>query len=72
MTMYPCNECAKLLIQAGITEVIYAEVSTQMWLSFAPRCSATFFTGACAGEDWHKACCDLSSIPPSRQLIIAV
>ena len=27
VTMYPCNECAKLLIQAGITEVIFAEVS---------------------------------------------
>jgi hypothetical protein len=26
VTLFPCNECAKLLIQAGITEVIYAEV----------------------------------------------
>jgi hypothetical protein len=24
--MFPCNECAKLLIQAGITEVVYHEV----------------------------------------------
>lgn len=23
--MYPCNECAKLLIQAGIGEVVYHE-----------------------------------------------
>lgn len=27
VTMFPCNECAKLLIQAGIVEVIYQEVS---------------------------------------------
>lgn len=27
VTMFPCNECAKLLIQAGIVEVIYYEVS---------------------------------------------
>ena len=26
MTMYPCNECAKLIIQSGIVEVIYYEV----------------------------------------------
>ena len=25
MTMYPCNECAKLMIQAGIREVVYCE-----------------------------------------------
>jgi deoxycytidylate deaminase len=27
--MFPCNECAKLLIQAGIREVVYHEVTTQ-------------------------------------------
>lgn len=27
VTMFPCNECAKLLIQAGIQEVIFYEVS---------------------------------------------
>jgi deoxycytidylate deaminase len=26
VTMFPCNECAKLLIQAGIKEVIFFEV----------------------------------------------
>lgn len=26
VTMFPCNECAKLLIQAGIREVVYHEV----------------------------------------------
>lgn len=26
VTMIPCNECAKLLIQAGIQEVIFMEV----------------------------------------------
>jgi deoxycytidylate deaminase len=26
VTMIPCNECAKLLIQAGISEVVYFEV----------------------------------------------
>ena len=25
MTMFPCNECAKLIIQSGISEVIYYE-----------------------------------------------
>ena len=25
VTMYPCNECAKLIIQAGLREVIYSE-----------------------------------------------
>jgi deoxycytidylate deaminase len=26
VTLFPCNECAKLLIQAGINEVIFNEV----------------------------------------------
>ena len=26
VTMFPCNECAKLLIQAGIREIIFHEV----------------------------------------------
>ena len=26
VTMFPCNSCAKLLIQAGIKEVVYFEV----------------------------------------------
>lgn len=25
VTLYPCNECAKILIQAGICEVVYFE-----------------------------------------------
>ena len=25
-TLYPCNECAKLIIQSGIENVIYAQV----------------------------------------------
>jgi len=25
VTMFPCNECAKLIIQAGIREVVYYE-----------------------------------------------
>lgn len=25
VTLYPCNECAKILIQAGISEVVYFE-----------------------------------------------
>lgn len=28
--MFPCNECAKLLIQAGIKEVIYFEVCLRL------------------------------------------
>lgn len=30
VTMFPCNECAKLLIQAGIREVVYHEVRASM------------------------------------------
>jgi len=26
VTLFPCNECAKLMIQAGIAEVVYYEV----------------------------------------------
>ena len=25
VTLFPCNECAKAIIQAGITEVVFAE-----------------------------------------------
>ena len=25
VTMFPCNECSKLLIQAGICEIVYYE-----------------------------------------------
>ncbi len=32
VTMFPCNECAKLLIQAGITEVVFYEVSIAVLL----------------------------------------
>jgi deoxycytidylate deaminase len=28
VTLFPCNECAKLLIQAGIKEVIFNEVGS--------------------------------------------
>jgi dCMP deaminase len=28
VTLYPCNECAKLLIQAGITKIVY-DIETQ-------------------------------------------
>ena len=29
VTMFPCNECAKLLIQAGIAEIVFHEDKTQ-------------------------------------------
>ncbi len=29
VTLFPCNECAKLLIQAGIREVVYHEAKIQ-------------------------------------------
>ena len=28
-TLYPCNECAKLIIQSGIENVIYAQVRSR-------------------------------------------
>ncbi|KAJ9520260.1 hypothetical protein QJQ45_030289 [Haematococcus lacustris] len=30
VTLFPCNECAKLLIQAGIKEVVFLEASTSL------------------------------------------
>jgi deoxycytidylate deaminase len=44
VTMFPCNECAKLLIQAGVAEVVYNEVRLWMLLlctqvsKIAPMC----------------------------------
>lgn len=35
VTMFPCNECAKLLIQAGITEVVFYEVTIPVLLPVA-------------------------------------
>ena len=29
VTLFPCNECAKLMIQAGIVEVVYYEVRSR-------------------------------------------
>jgi dCMP deaminase len=34
VTMFPCNECAKLLIQAGIKEVVFHEVCTLSNLAY--------------------------------------
>eukprot|EP00930_Biecheleria_cincta_P015198 TRINITY_DN12762_c0_g1_i3.p1 TRINITY_DN12762_c0_g1~~TRINITY_DN12762_c0_g1_i3.p1 ORF type:complete len:278 (-),score=20.93 TRINITY_DN12762_c0_g1_i3:13-825(-) len=41
VTMYPCNECAKLIIQAGLREVIYSEakdlgLTQATWLCRVP------------------------------------
>ena len=33
VTMFPCNECAKLMIQAGIARVIYYEARRQLTLA---------------------------------------
>jgi dCMP deaminase len=30
VTLFPCNECAKLLIQAGIQEVVFHEVGVAL------------------------------------------
>lgn len=38
VTMFPCNECSKLLIQAGIREVVFYEVSTRRGM--VPRAQA--------------------------------
>ena len=40
VTMFPCNECAKLLIQAGIREVIFREVSNRHRCPPPVTCSA--------------------------------
>ncbi|KAK9844230.1 hypothetical protein WJX84_011033 [Apatococcus fuscideae] len=37
VTMFPCNECAKLLIQAGIKEVIFHEDKPSLPASTQPR-----------------------------------
>lgn len=36
VTMFPCNECAKLIIQAGIREVIYYEDKNTVFAGVSP------------------------------------
>ncbi|KAI8468282.1 MAG: cytidine deaminase-like protein [Monoraphidium minutum] len=47
VTMFPCNECAKLLIQAGITEVIYHESKVES-VKHHPALTAPLIAGGCA------------------------
>ena len=46
VTMVPCNECAKLLIQAGIAEVVYAEVRALV-MRRSPLCSGVPSNSGC-------------------------
>jgi dCMP deaminase len=34
VTLFPCHECAKLIIQSGIKEIVYAENKYQEEASF--------------------------------------
>lgn len=57
VTMFPCNECAKLLIQAGITEVVFYEVSIAVLL---PACLCTH-VGSVSISHSHIYVCMFSS-----------
>jgi deoxycytidylate deaminase len=41
VTMMPCNNCAKLLIQAGIAEVVYFEVCESLSAMHHPTLSVS-------------------------------
>ncbi len=62
VTMFPCNECAKLLIQAGITEVVFYEVSTAVLLPIVMlvACLCTHVGSVCISHS-HIYVCMLSS-----------
>ncbi|KXZ48352.1 hypothetical protein GPECTOR_28g759 [Gonium pectorale] len=49
VTMFPCNECAKLLIQAGIREVVYHEADARPALATAPPCAGSPDDGCSSG-----------------------
>ena len=49
--MFPCNECAKLLIQAGIKEVVFYEVGVMSPLTHDLLYNS--FTGKMYREDLH-------------------
>lgn len=51
VTMFPCHECAKLIIQAGIARVVSPAPSTERW-DASHRYSCSFFREA--GVDVHK------------------
>ncbi|KAL4448403.1 hypothetical protein ABPG75_005622 [Micractinium tetrahymenae] len=42
VTMFPCNECAKLMIQAGISEVVFHEAKDQPPRSDSPLITTSF------------------------------
>lgn len=57
VTTFPCNECTKLIIQAGITEVIYHEVSS---------CEMVHLVTIVSIIEMHVASCLLESCAASR------
>ncbi|MEW5307253.1 MAG: hypothetical protein WDW36_009661 [Sanguina aurantia] len=67
VTMFPCNECAKLLIQAGITEVIYHEgkVEEAVGLGARPQHSLDGSTPA------HSHRCHTPSKPATNAITAA-
>ena len=57
VTMFPCNECAKLLIQAGITEVVFYEVGVISLLAHdlsSDRFSANHMQSSCGVTAWRS------------------
>ena len=54
VTMFPCNECAKLMIQAGISRVIYYEACCQLTLARSWR--RVVLRIACGGGGTAHAC----------------
>ena len=56
VTMFPCNECAKLMIQAGISRVIYYEACCQR-LTLARSWRRVVLRIACGSGGTAHACC---------------
>ena len=58
VTMFPCNECAKLLIQAGITEVVFYEVSIAVLLPVLTlmACLCTHVGSVCISHSHVHVC----------------
>lgn len=60
-TLFPCNECAKILIQSGIHEVVYLSDSKSAQVSM--RASRKMFAAVGIKTRQHVLACDQLDIP---------
>ena len=54
VTMFPCNECAKLIIQAGIKEVVFYEVLPEQRLC-SELCNVGWWQFLITCDTFHNA-----------------